>query len=412
MINLELEKSILSCMLIDNALIETATKEITSQDFYGKAYELLFAEIVERRNTTGYADITNLKSVPIETLVEVSNFAPTCIQFKSYLKELKELSMKRKLARQLERLKVEINNNNLEEIKSEVLNLACDIKIEDFVEEKTDICNIVLESLTQLESKYNNMCKQFPKWGFKWFDEKTGGVKPGLTYLAARPSVGKTAFALQIALNVAKQGVKVGIFSLEMDKVSLCNRLICNYGNIKKDYFDKAISIPDEVWKQISLITPVITEMPISIYDKAYSIEEILLLAREQQATQGLDFLILDYIQLCETSYKCNSPNERITYISRQLKKFQQQTGIHILALSQLNRESERKEFPTLSSLRDSGSLEQDANMVIFLHEDFKMSESTQESSKEILLIIAKQREGERNIYSSLKFYGVTQRFY
>ena len=122
--------------------------------------------------------------------------------------------------------------------------------------------------------------------------------------------------------------------------------------------------------------------------------------------------LIIDYVQLVETKQKCNTVNERISYISRMLKKYQQQTKIHVLALSQFNRETESKKFPTLANLRDSGSLEQDANNVFFLHEENQDLEESKDTVKDLMLIIAKQREGERNIFCNLKFYGNTQRFY
>ena len=414
MYNMEIEKSVLGCMLIDNKLIDKAMKEITPNHFYNELYKRLYEEMVDCYTKKGIADVTVLKSIDIESIVTIVNFVPLVSNWNKYKKELINLGIKRELLRAAEEIKRKVEDDDLEPemLKIDCLNILNGIKIEERFVESSSICDIATEALTSLEEKHkgNVACK---KWGLKWLDEKTGGVKPELTYLAARPSIGKTAFALQLGKYFAKQGGKVAIFSLEMDKKSICNRMICNAGNIDKNNFDRPGEVPDEVWKDIAKTLGSITELPLHIYDKYYTIEEILLRAEEQRIKSGLDMLILDYIQLCESRQKFNSTNDRISYISRQLKKYQQQTGIHVMALSQFNRETESKKFPTLANLRDSGSLEQDGNNVFFLHEEnAELEEYGKMKHKEILLIIAKQREGERNIYTKLKFYGNTQRFY
>ena len=414
MYNMEIEKSVLGCLMINNKLIEQAQKEITYNHFYNELYKRLYEEILDCYKKKGIADLTVLKGVDIESLTEIISFVPTVSNWNKYKRELIDLGVKRELLRATEdiRKKVESEDADPEILKFDCLNILNAIKIESKQAENSHVGDIVADALTCLENKHNG-CVIHKKWGIKWLDEKSGGIKSELTYLAARPSVGKTAFALQIAKYVAKQGDRVAIFSLEMDKTSVCNRMICNAGNIDKNHFDKGGCIPDDAWKQISLTSAQISELPIHIYDKYYTIEEILLRAEEQRTRYGLDMLILDYVQLCESRQKFNSTNDRISYISRQLKKYQQQTGIHIMALSQFNRESEQKKFPTLANLRDSGSLEQDGNNVFFLHEEYVDPEQGEsQKHKDIYLIIAKQREGERNISTMLKFYGNTQRFY
>lgn len=414
MYNAEIEKSVLACLILDNSLIEKAQHEISYNHFHNEIYKRLYEEIVSCYKSKGIADITILKSVDVQSLAEIINFVPTVSNWSKYKKELVDLGVKRELLRAIDEIKKRAEDITLdgEALKFESLSILNDIKVESKSEEKSHVSDVILQSLKLLEDKHNGNII-YKSWGIKWLNEKTGGIKPALTYLAARPSVGKTAFALQIGKYVAKQGGKVAIFSLEMDKASICNRLICNLGNIDKNIFDRPGIVPEKVWSEINRNACLISELPIHIYDKQFSIEKILLKSEEQRAKHGLDLLIVDYVQLCESKQKFSSPNERISYISRQLKKYQQQTGIHVLALSQFNRETELKKFPTLANLRDSGSLEQDGNNVLFLHEEYSEPDQTQDQdSKEILLIIAKQREGERNICTKLKFYGRSQRFY
>lgn len=412
--NNELEKTIISCLIIDNKLIGKARGEIQPSYFYNKKFKYLYEEILMCYDTKGFADITVLKTFPIDEMSAICTFAPTISPFNKYLREFKGIAKKRELLKSIKQLESSLVNDNLsfEELKQQGLMSLNSIRTDTLCDERSSMQDIILDVLTALETKYNDFGKINKSWGIKWLDEKTGGINPSLTYLAARPSVGKTAFALQIAKDTAKQGMKVAIFSLEMDKVSLCNRLMCNFANINKNYFDKNCKIPEDIWREIGRATVEISKLPISIYDKAFNIEEIIAIAEEQRSKSGLDILILDYIQLCESINKFHSTNDRIVYISRQLKKYQQQTGISIIALSQFNREAEHKKIPTLANLRDSGALEQDANNVFFLHEECEDAEKQSDAKKTINLVIAKQREGERNIFIDLKFYGATQRFY
>lgn len=412
--NFEIEKSVLGCLMLDNSLIENTQQELSKDYFYHSNHAKLFDEIVECYKNKGIADITVLQTMSIEELSYIINFVPTTQSFSFYKKELTSLKAKRDMLKQLDVFKTRIMDNDciVEDVKMECLNAISSISTHEKINEKFKMFDVLMEYIDILEQKQLGKTN-YKKWGIKWLDDKTGGLKPALTYLAARPSVGKTALAIQIARTIAKQGLNVAFFSLEMDKISLCNRLVCNSGGIDKSILDKSGGMSDENWGSISKVICDLQNLPISIYDKYYTVEEILMEAEEQRVRTGLDLLIIDYVQLMETKQRCNSPNERVSHISRQLKKYQQKTGIHILALSQFNRETEMKKFPTLANLRDSGSLEQDANNVFFLHEEYVEPHKAQNADhKEILLIIAKQREGERNICCKMKFYGKTQRFF
>lgn len=410
--NFEVERAYLGCLLIENKLIVTG--KLPTDAFYLGAHKTLYEEICNTYEKQGAADINLLKSVKFEELVELMNGVMTVSNFCIYQKQLMEMKVKRDIVEVADRVKSQVHSfdGTIEELKGNMLGAINDIEVLDNEKECVSMLDICAESLNILEDRHNNNKTLF-KWGIQWLDEKTGGVKSTLTYLAARPSVGKTALALQISKYVAKQGGKVAVFSLEMDKVSVVNRMVCNAGNINKDCFDKVVKLTDQEWVQINTTMANISSLPIYVYDKYFRIEEILLKAEEQRIKDGLDLLVLDYIQLTETSDNFRSPNERISHISRQLKKYQQKTGVSVLALSQFSRGADTNEYPALSHLRDSGSLEQDGRNIWFLHcEKDDPTEQTEIGGKEVKLIIAKQSEGERNIYKKLKFYGKTQRFY
>lgn len=413
--NAEIEKSVLGCLILDNGLIPNCKAEVKDMYFNNSVYRRLFEEIVECYEKKGIADITVLKSIDIEMVAEIINFVPTTANFATYKQELIDLGVKRDMVKATDTIRAKIMNSDAtpDILKIESLNLFNGVKVQSSYKEPTGIADIMANSITKLENRFNGIHEKRKKWGIKWLDEKTGGIKSEFTILAARPSIGKTALALQIGKFVSKQGSKVAIFSLEMDAESVTNRMICNMGNVNKNYFDKDLPIPLDVWETICRTAGEVGSLPIDIYDKCFTIEEIILNCEEQRTKKGLDFIVIDYLQLCETTHKTNSTNDRVSHISRQIKKYQQQTGIPILALSQFNRETEQKKYPTLANLRDSGSLEQDANNVFFLHEESKDPDgSGQRVHQDLILIIAKQREGERDIYGNLKFYGATQRFY
>ena len=186
----------------------------------------------------------------------------------------------------------------------------------------------------------------------RWLDEKTGGVKPGFTILAARPSVGKTAFALQMALSVAKQGQKIAIFSLEMPPEQLMHRMFCNWVGIDKNILDKPWTMSENNWGAVGKASCELSDLDINIFSQYFSVEEILLKVEELKAENGLDLVIIDYIQLMETTKNFKDANSRVSYISRLLKKYQQRNELQLMALSQFNRETERQKMPTLANLK------------------------------------------------------------
>ena len=412
--NPEAEKAILGSMIVDNNLIKKAQTEIKPEYFHNTENKKIFEAIIKLFEVHKVVDIITLSEFDIAYIADLFNSVMTTANINHYIKILTNMAIRREIIKASENIKniaIDEQIDEIETVKSEALAILNRVSVPEGKKPKRRMIDIVSDTLTKLEKAYLNQDESYYKWNLNWIQDKTGGVKPGYTILAARPSVGKTSLAMQLGRGVASQGAKVAIFSLETMEDVLTNIMICNKGNIDNKYMQKPSLLTDEIWVKLGKTASEIAELPIQIYDNVFFIEEIVLKSQELLVSEGLDLIILDYVQLVETHKKTSNQNEKVSHISREIKKLQQTNGIHILVLSQFSRQAENKKEPTLSDLRDSGSLEQDATNVWFLHvdSDFQYQEG---ASVETHLIIAKQKDGARNIKRKLKFYGNTQRFY
>jgi len=414
LVNLEAERALLGCLILENKLIQETSLKVKEDDFYNEEYQKLYKEILCKYLKHEKVDITNLSTLNINELVFVLESVVTTSNINMYANVVVELAVKRNFIRNFDAIKTEIIKDetlDIFHIQSKALEIINNMKMLEN-NDCENFSEILCATLDNLEQQFRKGNKIYKSWGYKWLDEKTGGIKPAFTILAARPSVGKSALSLQLALNAAKQGLKVAFFSLEMPNEQNMHRILASSLPLSKDYFDKPWTLTDEAWKLIAKNIGIISNYQIKIYDKSFSADEIIFKCIQQKANEGLDFVVIDYLQLVESPKNFKSTNDKISYISRNFKKFQQQNGIHLLALSQLNRETEKQDMPGLYNLRDSGSLEQDADNVWLLHPVKKEDEKTLSESVELYLILAKQRGAERNIMKKFKFYGNTQRFY
>jgi replicative DNA helicase len=413
--NVEVEKAILGSLLIDNSLIETVNIKIKPEYFYITDNQKIYESIIKFYNLHKIVDITSLNDFDIEYVSKLYDSVTTTSSLNHHVKILIDLAVRRNLIKASDNIKNIASNEDITEIetvKSESLAVINNISIPENKRPKRTMMNIVSDTLTKLENAFMKGENAYYKWDINWLQMQTGGMQEGYTILAARPSVGKTALALQLSKCIAKQGAKVAIFSLETMENKIVSRLIINHGNIDGKYFKKPELLNEEIWRKIAITASQIAELPIYLYDDIFYLEEIILKVQELKAKSELDAVVIDYLQLVETKKKFSSSNERITYISRQIKILQQTLGLQIMVLSQFSRETEKlKRAPILSDLRDSGAIEQDATDIWFLHVD---PDFIYEINKPIdtALIIAKQKEGQRNIKKTLKFYGNSQRFY
>ena len=421
--DLQAEKSILGSMLIDNTVLSSVFKSLNPEDFVQEEHSAIYKtcrELFDKNKPVDIVTVQNALKADIGMLEYITNMAegvPTTANVMHYVGIVKDKSVRRKYIKAAQDV-IDVSYDGKYEstidFKNDVLQ-KMDIEVFDSKKEKTHIKDVAIETLGLIEERYNRKEADKKYYGLEWLDKMTGGAHDGeLTLLAARPSVGKTALALQFGLNMAYRDNKIAIFSLEMSRNNLSERLISNMSGINSKKIRYAKSLEETDWTVINEALQELVTMDISIYDNMKNVEDIRATCRDLKNTSELDFVIIDYLHLCDTNKKYNGSTERISHLSRQCKLMTMEFKIPFLVLSQLNRANEHdNRRPRLSDLRQSGSLEQDADNVIFLHDENygKYTQSTPGFATPIEIIIAKQRNGERDIYNEIGFKKEIQRF-
>jgi replicative DNA helicase len=416
--SIEAEKAVLGSMLLDNTKIPHVVKLLCANDFYSPENQQIFETVVTLHSNKKVADIVTVDDQlhRFEYLVMLGDAVTTTENILHYAKIVKSKSIRRQYmlaGQEIAALAATGEYDNIADFKNDVLGkMNIDIGMQQ--DSNVKASDILFETVTLLEDKYKNNNVSKLRYGINWLDKWTGGAYSNeLTVLAARPSVGKTSLALQISLNMARRNNNVAIFSLEMGKHQLMERFISNTTGIHSNKMRTGVDITDNDWVDMNKAYSTIGTYNINIYDDVFKIEQIRSICLELKAKNELDYIIVDYLQLCDTLKKVSNTTERVTYLTRQFKLLNKELRVPILLLSQFNRANEAdKRPPRLSDLRDSGSIEQDCDNAFFLHDE-KSGEIAQEETlvKEITFIIAKQRAGKRDIATTLKFYTNTQRW-
>lgn len=411
--SIEAEQSVIGAMLMDKDAILEAAELISGQDFYQTAYGVIFDSMVELFNEGKPVDLITLqerlkeKDVPpeIASLEFVKNLlteALTSANVKYHAEIVADKSMLRKLIR----LNDEISNicyagkepleAVLEKTEKSVFELLQKRNTSDYV----PIRQIVLNALDRIEkaSKNKGSVTGLPT-GFIDLDYKLSGLQPAdLILVAARPSMGKTAFVLNIAQYVAfKKGRKAAIFSLEMSKEQLVNRLFSLESQVEAQAL-RTGNMKDSDWEKLIESAGIIGQSKLIIDDTpGISVSELRSKCRKYKLEHGLDLIIIDYLQLMSGSVggRSESRQQEISEISRSLKALARELNIPVIALSQLSRAVEARpdKRPMLSDLRESGAIEQDADVVMFIYRDEYYNKDS-EYKKQAEIIIAKQRNG------------------
>lgn len=411
--SIEAEQSVVGAMLIDKDAITTASEIICGDDFYQTAYGVVFDAVVELFNEGKPVDLITLqnrlkeKEVPeeissLEFVRDLVAAVPTSANVKYYAEIVAEKATLRKMIKLNEEianacyLAKEPVEAIMERTEKKVFELVQNRNTGDYV----PIKQVVLNALERIEkaSKSKGTVTGIPT-GFIDLDYKTSGLQPSdFILVAARPSMGKTAFVLNIAQHVAfRQNKTVAIFSLEMSKEQLVNRLfslesyvdaqLLRTGNLKDSDWEKLIEGAGTIGKSNLIIddTPGI------------SISEMRSKCRKYKLEHGLDLIIIDYLQLMSGSVgkRSDSRQQEISDISRSLKALARELNVPVISLSQLSRAVEQRpdHRPMLSDLRESGAIEQDADVVMFIYRDDYYHKDT-EHVNEAEIIIAKQRNG------------------
>jgi replicative DNA helicase len=408
----EAEKSVLGAMILNGDAIGRAIEIVSAGDFYRSDHKEIFTAILSLFNSNTPVDVVTLAEKlkergTIETIggaEYISNLmlsVPSTANIEYYAKIVEEKSILRSL----------INTSN------EVLNISYNEKAsaEDILEKaEKGIFDIAQKRINKdFESMQEVLIRSFDKLeqlqmqgnaitgvstGFVDLDRMTSGLQPSdLILIAARPSMGKTAIALNIAQYAGvNKNVPVGIFSLEMSKEQLVNRMLCSQAMVESQKIRNG-SLEVEDWKRLIKAVPIMSEAPIYIDDTpGIGISELRAKCRRLKLEKGLGLIVIDYLQLMSgASGKSESRQQEISEISRSLKAIAREMEAPVVALSQLSRAPEQRadHRPMLSDLRESGAIEQDADVVLFLYRDeYYNPESESKGIAEA--IIAKQRNG------------------
>ena len=411
--SVEAEQSVVGAMLMDKDAITTASEIVSGADFYQSAYGVIFDSMVELFNEGKPVDLITLqerlkeKDVPaeiasLEFVKDLVTAVPTSANVKYYAEIVAEKSLMRKLIR----LNEDIANTCyagkepleaiLEKTEKSVFELLQKRNTGDYV----PIRQVVMNALDRIEkaSKNKGTVTGIPT-GFIDLDYKLSGLQPSdLILVAARPSMGKTAFVLNIAQYIAfKKNKAVAIFSLEMSKEQLVNRLFSLESQVDAQSL-RTGNMKDSDWEKLIEGAGVIGKSKLIIDDTpGISISELRSKCRKYKLEHGLDIVIIDYLQLMTGSVgkSSESRQQEISEISRALKELARELNVPVIALSQLSRavESRPDKRPMLSDLRESGAIEQDADVVMFIYRDEYYNKDS-EFKKQAEIIIAKQRNG------------------
>lgn len=412
--NIEAEQSVLGAMMIEKNAIARVEEILRKEDFYREAHKIIFNAMLELSGRNEAVDMVTITEVlrrdnkledvgGISYITFLANTVPTAANVVFHAKIVKEKSMLRKLVT----VATEIASSGYEANEDVALILdEAEKKIFEVGEERlgkdfAPIRDIVMDAFGRIEMLYQNKGGITGlATGFIDFDRITAGLQSSdLILLAARPSMGKTALVLNIAQHVAiKEKKTVAFFSLEMSKEQLVQRLLCSDAPIDSQRL-RVGELGEEDWRRLVNAADRLTSSKIFIDDKpGITVMEMRAKARRLKSEHGLDLLIIDYLQLMQggtgTSRSENRQQE-ISEISRSLKALARELNIPIIALSQLSRSVEARQVkrPMLSDLRESGSLEQDADIVTFLYrEDYYDRDTENKNITEF--IIAKHRNG------------------
>lgn len=418
--NIEAEQSVLGAMMLDKEAIAKASEILTSEDFYREAHRVIFNAMLELYNKNEAVDMVTITDIlrrdnkledigGIAYITALANVVPTAANVKYHADIVAEKSV----LRQLVRVSTEIATMGyegsddvgvlLDTAESRILEISNRKKKNDF----TQIKDVLMDSVQGLEKLITNKggLTGLPT-GFPDLDKLTSGLHPSdFIILAARPSMGKTALALNIVQNVALRAHKqiggeprsVAFFSLEMSKEQLVHRMLCAEAGIDSQRL-RVGEMGDKDWDSLWAACDTMSKAKIYIDDAAgITAMEMRSRARRLKAEHGLDLIVVDYLQLMQGSGRKSFSGDRqqeVSEISRSLKALARELDVPVLALSQLSRGVEARQVkrPMLSDLRESGSLEQDADIVAFLYREDYYDKETENKHTE--LIIAKHRNG------------------
>ncbi len=432
--DIDAEQAVLGSMITDKDAVNSAIETLKEDAFYREDNKAIYQAIVNLYSKSEPIDIITLKDElesmdkfeqvgGFEYLASLPDKVPTTANVQKYIKIVEEKSILRNLIKTANEI-IELGYNPTEDVE-DIMDGA-EKKIFDIMQSKnqkgyTPIKDVLVESFTKLEELYNR--KQHitgVPTGFAELDYKTAGLHGSeLILVAARPAMGKTAFALNIATNAALRGnAPVAIFSLEMSKDQLVNRILCSEAMVDSNKV-RTGKLGEDDWVKLAGAIGPLSEAEMYIDDTpGISVMEIRTKCRKLKMEKNIGLVVIDYLQLVQGNKRTTSREQEISEISRSLKILAKEINVPVIALSQLSRAVEQRpdHRPMLSDLRESGAIEQDADIVMFLYrDDYYNKESEKKDIAEV--IIAKQRGGQTGTVELLwmgnytKFVNLERRF-
>ena len=430
--SLEAEQALLGCLLLDTKIQVEVVAYLKEEDFYAESHRIIFGAMLEIIKLNQPVDLVTLTDVlekngtldsvgGISYITELTNVMPSSANYQRYLDIVTRDSLLRRLIKGSAEI---IDECKTSTDKASALSFAekmvYDISSETDTSEVEKIGNLIPVVLNKFDELTNDKSSMKGiKTGFKGLDYLTNGLhKSDLVIIAARPAVGKTSFAMNIVESVALQGYSCAVFSLEMGKEQITERMLCSVAGVSMEHAKKG-SLSKAEWLKINKARELLSNAKIFVDDSAViRPRELISKCRRIKSRFGLDLVMVDYIGLMtpDKSRNSDSRQNEISEVSRSLKILAKELNVPVLALSQLNRAVEtRKGRPQLSDLRESGAIEQDADIVMFIHRpDKSASEKDIEEGKVAAnvaeILVEKHRSGPTGIVK-LYFRGECTKF-
>ncbi len=410
--NLEAEKAVIGSVFINNSVIDTLVEIIKPEDFYSKPFAILFGAMLNIHDKNQPIDLLTVteflkknkeldKVGGVTAISTIIDDIPSAANVVQYAKIVKEKAILRDVIKTSTEVIESCYNEpeSIDEFLDSIEKKFFELSENRFESSFTNIKSLIWDAMDKIENLYKN---KYPvsgiSSGFYALDEKTNGFQPSdLIIVAGRPSMGKTALCLNIATHMGiEKKIPVAFFSLEMSKEQLAYRLLSSETGISSNQIRNGM-IPRDDWARLSTVAGNIAEGKLFIDDTpAMSILEIRAKARRLKAQENIQAIIIDYLQLIRGLTRTESREREISEISRSLKNLARELKIPVIALSQLNRGVELRsdKRPQLSDLRESGAIEQDADVILFIYRDEVYHKDRDDNKGTAELIIGKQRNG------------------
>ncbi len=412
--SIDAEQSVLGGLMLDSEAWDLVADRISADDFYRQGHRVIFEAIRSLQDRSEPCDVITLSEAlqvrgviedagGLSYLGEIAQGTPSSANISAYADIVRERSITRQLTQVGARIS-EVGFNSDGRTVAELLDFA-EQQVFEIADQGSKgkkgfvpIDKVLPEVIEQLDELFNSDGNITGlSSGFSDLDDKTAGLQKGdLIILAARPSMGKTSLAMNLAENVAiRERQPVAIFSMEMPAKQLANRLLASLGRVDTKRL-RTGDLAEEDWPRITSAVTLLSEAPIYIDDTpALSPMELRARVRRLKRQHGLGLIVVDYLQLMQVTGKTDNRTAEISEISRTLKSLAKEMDVPVVALSQLNRSLEQRpdKRPKMADLRESGAIEQDADLILFIYRDEVYNEDS-DAAGTAEIIIAKQRNG------------------